>query len=41
MAITREQFEQALGAPLKELLPRLQESAEIRHLLLDYDLITT
>ena len=25
MAITRNQFEMALGAPLKELLPRLQE----------------
>ena len=25
MAITRDQFEMALGAPLKELLPRLQE----------------
>ena len=31
MAITRDQFEAALGAPLKELLPRLQEGCPCAH----------
>ena len=33
MAITRDQFEAALGAPLKELLPRLQEGCRCARLI--------